>query len=60
MRWTSCSIALGYAVFMRQYTLLTGICNTVPDSSAQDVIYARLKVVNHLLLPETLETDVPM
>lgn len=61
MRWAIVSTALGqHTVFMRQYTLLTGVCNMVPVSMAQDVQNARLKVMNHLLLLETLQTDVPM
>ncbi len=61
MRWTIVSTALGqHTVFMRQYTLLTGVCNIVSVSMAQDVPNARLKVMNHLLLLETLQTDVPM
>ena len=61
MRWGSIPTALGqHTVFMSQYTLSSGVCRMVPVSTDQDAKNARLKVINHLLLLEMLETDVPM
>lgn len=60
MRWFA-SIALGSSAgYIRQYTLLTGTCNTVRSSIKKDNGSACAEKENRYMLVRTRSKDIPM